>query len=86
MRLALGIETAKTVQRLLFVLDAAPNLTALTSAPPIRHRPIHDTNSQQYSVGMPGAGQILFRTSNEVANKNANEISCITILTIGESV
>lgn len=86
MRQTLGADTAKIVQRLLRILEAAPSVSGLSSQPPIRRRQIDETDPPQFSVGMPGTGQVLFQQTLETGSNRSPKISCITILTIGGTV
>lgn len=59
LRQTFGNKLAICVQRLLWVLDAAPTLADISSSPPISRRFISDGDPPIYAVGPQGPGQIL---------------------------
>tara|TARA_R110002167_G_scaffold94784_1_gene252756 strand:- start:1272 stop:1589 length:318 start_codon:yes stop_codon:yes gene_type:complete len=83
---ALGEEAADKVQDLLFYLVAAPTLADLSKSPPVMRDKRPSQRSTEFTVGQAGNGQVLFRPKNPNQSLQLNDIDCISVISVGETV
>jgi len=82
LRETFGEKLALHVQRILWSLDAAPNLAELSASPPISRRRIERGSRPAFAVGPDGPGQILFKSDIGAEPQTLSEIDCIKIYDI----
>ena len=83
---ALGEEAADKVQDLLFYLDAAPTLADLSKSPPVMRDKRPSQRSTEFTIGQAGNGQVLFRPKDPSQGFQLNDIECINVISVGETV
>jgi len=83
---ALGAESADRVKDLLFFLDAAPTLAALSESPPVLRRQMATDLPPSFSVGKAGNGQVLFRPHSFYDGQPLHDIDSISVISVGGTV
>ena len=77
-----GDRLALHVQRILWSLDAAPNLADVSASPPVSRRRVDKGSPSTFAVGPNGPGRIYFRADMEPEPQTLSEIERIKIYDI----
>ena len=83
---ALGDATAERVKDLLYFLDAAPTLADLSTSPPVLRNKMSEKFPPAFSVGRPGAGQVLFKPRGFQSGQDLRDIESINVISVGGTV
>ena len=86
MRRALGEGFARNIQRMLFMIDAAPTMADLPTAAPVSRARVDEDDPPRFSIGERDAGQILVQAYPPAAHVELDEIDSVCIMAVGGTV